>query len=386
MKIVLAAPVSVSDCAGLLDDSDAQRALAQPGNYGAAPTRLALALHDAGHDVSVVTHRRGHGNLELAGSRFRYIQVPSRSSARSQAVDGWRHERRLMVSAITELAPEIVHSHWTYEWALAGISSGLPHVTTARDAPTTILRHHRDAYRALRWLMAAQFRMRARSTSLATPSPYLAERWRTEMRWTRDITVLPNIAPGAPTAHVATANHPTLVEVADAGPRKNIRGLLQAFADVRRTTPDAELRLVGPGLGEGDGLARSAREAGLANGVTFVGPLEPSDVQTELMQAWAHVHAALEESFGNTLVEAMAMGTPVIAGEAAGAAPWVLGDAGLVCDVSNPAKLASAMVSLLEDSSRRNELHALGLKEIDERFSAHALALAHQEFYERAIG
>jgi L-malate glycosyltransferase len=61
-------------------------------------------------------------------------------------------------------------------------------------------------------------------------------------------------------------------------------------------------------------------------------------------------HPSLEESFGMIVLEAMATGTPVVAGRASGAVPWLLAnDAGVLVDVRNSAAIAEAINGLLGD-------------------------------------
>ncbi|MDD9205016.1 glycosyltransferase, partial [Georgenia sp. 10Sc9-8] len=149
-----------------------------------------------------------------------------------------------------------------------------------------------------------------------------------------------------------------LVEVANAGRLKNIPALLRAFRKVRRTVPVAELRLIGPGLERDAPLATWARNRRLAAGVRFVGSVSRAEVSTHLSEAWVHVHASLEESFGMSILEALALGTPVVAGRSAGAVPWVLADgvAGVLVDVRDPEALAKSVLALLMDEERRAQL------------------------------
>jgi glycosyltransferase involved in cell wall biosynthesis len=58
------------------------------------------------------------------------------------------------------------------------------------------------------------------------------------------------------------------------------------------------------------------------------------------------VHPSLEESFGLALVEAMALGVPVLGGRSSGAVPWVVGK-GRTANVRDSDELAGAIVSRL---------------------------------------
>jgi glycosyltransferase involved in cell wall biosynthesis len=212
----------------------------------------------------------------------------------------------------------------------------------------------------------------------------MAQAWKRQMAWRRDVHVVPNMTPQDMVGVTPKTAHPLVVEVADAGSRKNIQGLLRAFRDVRRRVPDAELRLVGPGLGQTDPLAVAALGAGLAKGVTFLGAVSRTEVARHLSEAWVHAHAAFEESFGNTLVEAMALGTPVLGGSMSAAVPWVLdgGRAGLLSDVSDHRALAQDISDLLDDERARAGLAGAGLHRVQTTFSPSAVREGYEKLYQ----
>ena len=248
------------------------------------------------------------------------------------------------------IAPDVVHAHWTYEFELAAQDSGLPHVTTAHDSPFTVLRHMSDSYRAARLLVALAARPGIRSLSVVSPS--LGKAWRRQMLYRGPMTVIPNSIPqsGVP-EHRTPTRHPTMLEVADAGPLKNVRGLIRAFTSVRRTHPDAELRVVGPGLDPRGELAGWAIGAGLASGVSFLGVLSREQLAEEYSRAWIFVHASLEEACPMTILEAHGAGLPVVGGIHSGGVPFVLdyGRAGWLTDVSDPKALARTLSRLIGD-------------------------------------
>ncbi len=385
MRILIAGPVSASDCGALASPLCHHTPGTQQDNYGSSVARLVLALHQAGHEVAVVTHRRGHGALTLTGDGFTFVQVPSRMRARDQALDRWKDERRAMVSAIRDVQPDVVHAQWTYEWGLAAVQSGLPMVTTAHDAPLSILRHHRDAYRAIRTAMAYQFRWAARRAPLSAPSPYLAHAWRRQMGWRNPIAVIPNIAPATSELRGTNfATNPTILEIADSTSLKNVATLLDAFKGVRARVPESRLRLIGPGLGDDGPFAARARALGLADAVTFLGPQSAAEVAAELHQAWVHAHASLEESFGMTLVEAMSAGVPVVAGRDTGATEWVLGGTGSLVDARQPDSWVSALVAEIQDTEDRRSRADAMLARVQEAFSPAAVAALAVRHYEDA--
>lgn len=131
-------------------------------------------------------------------------------------------------------------------------------------------------------------------------------------------------------------------------PVKGAAELLEAFILAAATEP--RLRLVVGGDGPlRDRLLDRAREAGVEGRVTIDGSwLKPEDLLPALD---LFVLASRNEGMGRALVEAMAVGVPVV-GTAVGGIPEVLeeGGAGIVVPPGDPEGLAAAMVRLAADA------------------------------------
>lgn len=390
MHVGLLAPVTPSAIASFLYDDARRTAEKMDDNYGTAPSAIAASLLRAGHRVSIVTHRRGRGALELEGPRCRFIQVESLRTGARQALDWWLPERKAMATAMRKCAPDVVHAHWTYEWASAALSLDLPTVITVRDAPWTILTYMPDAYRLSRALLATRVSLQARRRNavLTAVSPYMARRWKREMRWSSDPVVVPNPSPIDVGVHVESRRSPTpeIIEIADAGSRKNVKRLLEAFRIVRKQQPSARLILIGGGLDEGGELWHWAERHQLVGGVEFRGVRPRQEVVSSIRHAWVHAHVALEESFGNTLVEAMQLGTSVLGGSKSGAVPWVLdgGKSGELVNVKDPQEIAQGILRLLESPRIRDQLEDNGRARATTYFSSEAVAAAYVDLYEAA--
>ena len=67
-------------------------------------------------------------------------------------------------------------------------------------------------------------------------------------------------------------------------------------------------------------------------------------------------------------VEAMRFGVPCVGGEKSGAVPWVIGDGGIVCDVTKPKKLANCIEKVMADNELRIRLGEMGKKRVREAF------------------
>jgi glycosyltransferase involved in cell wall biosynthesis len=139
-------------------------------------------------------------------------------------------------------------------------------------------------------------------------------------------------------------------------PRKNVRGLLRAFASAAARDPDLRLVIAGD-LGRLASFLRNAlagervpRERVLLTGYVDDGTLGALYAGAECL-----LHAALLEGFGLTALESLAAGTPVVA-FAGGAVAEVVGDAGLLVRAGDDDALAGALGRMLDDSSLRASL------------------------------
>lgn len=386
MHVALVGPCSPVDVVDLLDGQDAVEAMHVPGYRGIPVSELSKGLVAAGHQVTVITTDAAlpMAAIEFSGPKFQMIIQRSRPRPRDYLRDLYTAERRAMGEALREATPDIVHAHWTYEFELAAQDSGLAHVTTARDAPWTILRHVPDAYRLAR--LGVAWRARPGIRHLVVASPYMADAWQRQMLYRREVTVIPNMAPTLPVVSGQKRGSPTAICVADASPRKNVDLLVRAFRVVRGTIPDARLQLVGFGLGQGDQLPLRLVADGVADGIEFIGHIGRPALASMIASAWCLVHPSVEESFGNTLVEAMMLGTPVIGGRDSGAVPWVLdhGRAGELVDVRSEAEVGQALVRYLHPGPIAPPARAQEL--LDTRYSSERVVQRHLYEYERVIG
>jgi len=130
--------------------------------------------------------------------------------------------------------------------------------------------------------------------------------------------------------------------------------------------PEAELVVAGgPPQAELDGdenahrLRIAAKEAGVADRVTFLGRIDAADVPGLLRSADLTVSLPAYESFGRVPVESMACGTPVIVTAVGGHLDTVIDDVtGVYAKPGRPVELAHRIRGLLAE---RTHLAALGI-------------------------
>lgn len=141
-------------------------------------------------------------------------------------------------------------------------------------------------------------------------------------------------------------------------PRKNLTGLLDAFARLAPQTA-ADLVIVG---GQGwlydDALARVAT-LGLAGRVRFAGFVPDEELPRWYNAARVFVYPSLYEGFGLPPLEALACGVPTVT-SAGTAMAEVVGDAALLADPRDPEALAAALGRALDDTILRAALREAG--------------------------
>lgn len=151
---------------------------------------------------------------------------------------------------------------------------------------------------------------------------------------------------------------PYLLSTGKISPRKNIRGVVLAFAELARHAPH-HLVLVGGDGWEVTPVRKLVHEHGLGQRVHFTGYVPDQTLRDLYAGASAYVHPSLYEGFGLTVLEAMAAGCPVITSNCT-SLPEVAGDAALLVDPLDPQALAAALKDVCEDASLAAELRLRG--------------------------
>jgi glycosyltransferase involved in cell wall biosynthesis len=165
-------------------------------------------------------------------------------------------------------------------------------------------------------------------------------------------------------------------------PRKGIRFLLEAGAQLKPQFPDLKIVLAGDGF-ERPELARLAGELGISSDVTFLGWVPNAELPPYYRAAAVSVIPSLEEGFGIPAAEAMGCEVPVVASDAGGL-PEVVEDGvtGLVVPRGDSQALAGAIGSLLADPERRREMGQAGRARALRLFDWDRTAQQFEELYQ----
>ncbi|OGG44934.1 MAG: hypothetical protein A3F84_05725 [Candidatus Handelsmanbacteria bacterium RIFCSPLOWO2_12_FULL_64_10] len=165
---------------------------------------------------------------------------------------------------------------------------------------------------------------------------------------------------------------------------KNYPLLLRAFARAHRALPGIALAVVGEGE-ELAALKALSAELDIADRVRFTGFRE--DVPEVLRASDLFVHASLMEGLPNAVLEAMAMGRPVVATDAGGVPELVAhGETGLLTPSGDEEALTKALLRLLSAPEMRRGMGDAGRRRARQRFDQDAQVLKLETYLERMGG
>jgi glycosyltransferase involved in cell wall biosynthesis len=164
---------------------------------------------------------------------------------------------------------------------------------------------------------------------------------------------------------------------------KGHRYLMQAMPDVLAANPRIRLVVVGDGLLR-QNMTRQAAELGIAERVFFLG--FRSDVPALMAQCDLLVNPSVGEALGNVILEAMALGKPVI-GTTAGGMREVIehGETGLIVPFADSHALADAIRQLAADPQRLRAMGERGRARVLSDFTVERMAEGLAEVFRRSI-
>jgi glycosyltransferase involved in cell wall biosynthesis len=171
-------------------------------------------------------------------------------------------------------------------------------------------------------------------------------------------------------------------------PRKNFRGLVEAFARLReRRHLEHELVIVGRKGWLYEPIFERVQELGVERQVRFLGFAADEDLPAIYTLASCLAYPSFYEGFGLPVLEAMACGTPVVTSHSS-SLPEVAGSAALLVDPHDADSLADALDRVVFDDGLRAELRAAGLERA-RRFTweraAQELVAAYRSVVDRAV-
>lgn len=146
----------------------------------------------------------------------------------------------------------------------------------------------------------------------------------------------------------------TFLSIGSLESKKNHVDLLKAFACKFKNNMKVKLKIGGDGPLRNQ-LENGAKKYGIHNQVVFTGLLSRNDVLNEMLDCDAFVLPSLVETFGVVLIEALALGKPVVATKCGGPEDIVNQDNGILVPTKEIHALAEAMEDIYLNRERYDE-------------------------------
>lgn len=382
MKIGFAGPISLRFLCELVRDGDRL----PPGYLFAPAADWVKELLRRGHEVTVyTTAQEVQERTSFFGDQLTIRIAPQRS--RGTGRDFCGEERKHLEALMALDRCDVIHAHWTYEFALAALTIGTPTLITIHDKPWTVLRYFKDAYRAVRLLMAYEVAFKGKNFTAV--SVQTARHFRRYFRPAANIRVIPNAVPDR-IFNIRSAREwgqggfvfATILQGWTA--QKNAGVALEAFRQVRHEIPGVRLLMFGLDYQPGGPAEQWAREHDAAEGVTFAGSVSYSDLlNTVANEVDAIVHPSLNEAFSMVSLESLALKKVFIAGQDTPNMSIVLegGKNGLLVNVREPAAVAQAMISVARNPELCENLAARGYSAVSSQYRLDRITGMYEDAY-----
>jgi glycosyltransferase involved in cell wall biosynthesis len=262
----------------------------------------------------------------------------------------WTSFRRSVHNLLMKIRPDITHFQGMAGWTLGYVA---PYVFTIHGIAERDMSYQRGAFVGLRKAIIARVeragRMRSQHTILI--SPYVLDQIRSQIFGTKHLIENPVDCDAFKVKR--NRQDGRVLFVGRVNKRKNVDGLIAAFAVVKRMYTQATLRIVGESDNASylDRCKQLVDVHGLQGSVHFLGKADRTMVLNELSQAACLVLVSRQETAPIIVEEAMAAQIPVVASRLCGL-PYLIEDAvtGFLVDPNNSQQIAEKIHLLLWNS------------------------------------
>lgn len=352
--IGICAPIKLEAFNNYLDDE--QNYDSKYGLGGDGVNKLIIGLLDSGITVHVFTlDDKVSNKLEFYGKNLKITIIPLRGKIR--LLDFYGKESNMLAKEIDMSNIDLIHCHWSYEYALAGIKSKKTYILTMRDNPHRVLELAKGKdklYRLFRLLVANH--VLDKTNFIISNSDYIKNYLEQKgilstriynpfIRYTDEKERLKN-----------EQSKLRLISINNGFSNlKNVKTLIIGFSKVK-CYYDIELCLIGKQYGL-DGPCHNWCKEQQIYGINFLGELNQKQLEIEIQKSNALIHPSLEESFGNTILEALSNNLICIGGSNSGAVPELLGYGkfGILVDVRSPKAIKNSIEKFINEKFKIEE-------------------------------
>lgn len=184
---------------------------------------------------------------------------------------------------------------------------------------------------------------------------------------------------------VAADDSPEVLYLARLHPRKRPELFVRMAARLEADGVAARFAMVGPDEGAAESTRRLIGE--LSVPMSWEGPLPPHRTTERMARASVYVLASVDEPYPMSVLEAMALGLPVVVTDTCGLAPLIAEHAcGVVVPSDDLNALTAAVRELLRQPRIRAAMGAAGARLVRERLSMSGVAERLEQIYFEAAG
>ena len=343
------------------------------GGSGIVATELGRHLARAGHEVHFITSslpvrlRRFERNIyfhEVRPENYPVFHVPPYELSLAAK----------MVEVAEAYRLDVIHAHYAMPHAASAYLA--KRMLQDRDVKTVTTLHGTDITlvgQAPSFYAVTRFSI-DESDCVTSVSSWLRDETRRIFRTERPIHVIHNFVDtdafrprdvSDRRSQFAAPGEKILLHISNFRPVKNIAAVVRVFQGVSERIP-SRLLLVGDGP-ERVPVERLVHELGIAERVCFLGSQEY--VEDILPLADAFLLPSLHESFGLVVLEAMAVGVPVVATQVGGTREVVIhGESGLLRDPHDVEGMTEDLVGLFRDEERARAMGEAAVRRAREAF------------------
>ena len=332
----------------------------EAGGVQAVFNRLALGLHDLGHEVKRVWPIPYYKSPEpYLDDYFPHLDEWPGVRSIGSAKETLRLFRRL-IGGLRRNRPDVVNVHF--------VRPGVRYFLWLRrwfGFKLVLTFHGSDALWPAENEAPYLTRLVAQADAVTAVSPMVAERLRELVgEANTPVHVIPNgidypFWSKADTQADRDLQRPVILAVGRLVPVKNHQLLIEAMAGIRQRCPAARLVILGSGECEAD-LRQQIASHDLEDVVEMPGEADPETVREWLGRASVYVLPSRSEGMPLSLLEAMAAGVPSVATEVGGVPILAEGGAARLVPDNDPEAMASQIEILMKESSSRDEVTAQG--------------------------
>lgn len=350
----------------------------------------ALAAHEQVAKVTVLCHHQGETatRRERVSEKLEILYVRGQQRMRlvtRSILDVWQ-ARRL----VAELRPDVVHGHGLGRRGDLAVQLSAAPVITVHGLPQREARLNvgHSLKRRLRAQVAdaTYERVLRRARVVVSISEYDARTLQQLVRGQRVSIPNPIAAEFFAPAPPRDGDHILFAGVMSR--RKNLEGLLNGFALVRKAVAGARLVVVGPTPDPVYAAEVRARvgQLGLGEAVEFVGHVENERLIAELRGCGAVALFSHEETAPTIIAQALALGKPVVASRVGGVPEMVVdGETGFLVAPGDEQALAERLATLIQLPKLRREMGERGREAARQRYESSAVASRTIEAYRLAL-